>query len=515
MTISANIANVLFQNIIAGRQSRPAIITCDSVWTYQQLVRLTSQVGNGLRQLGVERESRVALLLHDGPELVASFYGAAAIGAIPVPLNTSLLTSDYEFLLQHSRAKVLIVSGALTFLVERIRERCPDLQEIISTSSKRDDQLIWEEWVGGAAPELVPVDVSPDEPAFWLYSSGSTGRQKGVVHIHRAIPATCRLYAKQVLGLNESDICFSAAKLFHAYGLGNGMNFPFFAGGSAILWHGQTLPEMLFDLIQRFHPTVFFATPAHFVAMLEVADTRPAYDLSSLRFCVSAGEALPATTLARWLDRFGLEIIDGIGSTEMLHIFISNRPGQVTPGSSGLAIPGYEAKIVDESRRELPAGEIGDLWVKGESSFLGYWQERARTQTTLIGDWVATGDKYSRDEEGFFWYQGRSDDMLKVNGVWVSPLELERLLIQHPAVVDCAVVGVRDEHDLVQVKAFVVLRPEVDRLHPPIRELQAFMKQRAPQRYPRLFEFLDALPKTATGKVKRFELRGLEAGAGR
>jgi benzoate-CoA ligase family protein len=515
MMISANVANVLFQNIIAGRQSRTAIITSDSIWTYQQLVQLSSQVGNGLRHFGVERENRVALLLHDGPELVASFYGAVAIGAVPVPLNTSLLASDYEFLLQHCRAKVLIVGGALAFLVEHIRERCPDLQEIIFVGGEHDDQLTWEEWVRGAAPELVPVDVSPDEPAFWLYSSGSTGRQKGVVHLHRAVPATCRLYAQQVLGLNESDICFSAAKLFHAYGLGNGMNFPFFVGGSAILWPGQTLPEMLFDLIQRFHPTVFFATPAHFVAMLEVANSRPTYDLSSLRFCISAGEALPATTLTRWLDRFGLEIIDGIGSTEMLHIFISNHPEQIVPGSSGRVVPGYEAKIVDESRKVLPAGEIGDLWVKGESSFLGYWQDRARTQMTLIGDWVVTGDKYSQDEEGFFWYQGRSDDMLKVNGVWVSPLELERLLIQHPAVVECAVVGVRDQHDLVQVKAFVVLKPEVDRQHPPVRELQAFMKQKAPQRYPRLFEFLDALPKTATGKVKRFELRELETGVGR
>jgi benzoate-CoA ligase family protein len=513
--ISANVANVLFENIAAGRQKKTAVITGDSSWTYEQLVRLTCQVGNGLKQLGIERENRIALLLVDSPELVASFYGATAIGAIPVPLNTSLLASDYELLLNHSRAKVLIVSEALAHLVENIRERCPFLREVIIVGGDRSSHLGWENWVSRFVPELVPVDVSPDEPAFWLYSSGSTGRLKGVVHVHRAISVTCRLYAEQILRLDETDICFSAAKLFHAYGLGNGMNFPFFAGGSTLLWHGQTLPEMLFDLIHRFRPTVFFATPAHYVAMLGVANAHAKYDLSALRCCVSAGEGLPATTLANWRERFGLEIIDGIGSTEMLHIFISNRPDHVVPGSSGQVVPGYEAKIVDESGNLLPAGEVGDLWIKGESSFSVYWQDRARTQTALVGDWVVTGDKYYRDLDGYFWYQGRSDDMLKVNGVWVSPLELERLLNEHPAVVECAVIGVRDVHDLVQVKAFVVLKPNGDRLNPPTRELQAFMKQRAPQRYPRMFEFVDALPKTATGKVKRFELREVEAGVGR
>ncbi|HEY4814829.1 MAG TPA: benzoate-CoA ligase family protein [Chthoniobacterales bacterium] len=507
--VSGNVANILFQNLVADRKDRTAIITTDAVWTYERICRLTCQVGNGLRDLGVDRENRVALLMVDSPELVASFYGAAAIGAVPVPLNTSLLASDLHLLLNHSRAKTLIVSEALFHLAENVRQYCPHLREVVTVGERRADALAWNEWINGLEPELVPIEVSPDEPAFWLYSSGSTGRQKGVVHLHRAVSVTCSQYAEEILRLTETDLCFSAAKLFHAYGLGNGMNFPFFAGGSTLLWHGQPLPEMLFDLIRRFRPSVFFATPALFVAMLGVADARPDCDLSSLRCCVSAGEALPATTLIKWRDRFGVEIVDGIGSTEMLHIFISNRPGHVIPGCSGRVVPGYSAKIVDEDGNALPTGEIGDLWVKGESSFSGYWLDRARSRATLIGEWVVTGDKYYQDADGCFWHQGRSDDMLKANGVWVSPLELEALLRQHPAVAESAVIGVRDEHDLLQIKAVVVLRPDAD--PPSSRELQAFMKQRAPQRYPRWFEFVDALPKTATGKVKRFELRDLES----
>jgi len=508
--VSGNVADVLFQNLRAGRKDRTAIITTDEVWTYERIARLTCQVGNGLRSLGIDRENRVVLLMVDSPELVASFYGAAAIGAVPVPLNTSLLVSDLHFLLNHSRAKALIVSEELVHLAENVRKHCPHLREVVTLGEGRTDTLAWDEWISRSESELVPVEVSPDEPAFWLYSSGSTGRQKGVVHLHRSVSVTCQEFAVGTLGLTEADLCFSAAKLFHAYGLGNGMNFPFFVGGSTLLWHGQPLPEMLFDLIRRFRPSLFFATPALFVAMLGVADKRPDCDLSSLRFCVSAGEALPATTLTKWRDRFGLEIIDGIGSTEMLHIFISNRPGNVIPGCSGRVVSGYDAKIVDENGNALPVGEIGDLLVKGESSFSSYWLDRARSQTTLIGEWVVTGDKYYRDADGCFWYQGRSDDMLKANGVWVSPLELEALLNQHPAVAESAIVAVRDEHDLLQIKAVVVLRPSAD--PPSSRELQAFMKQRAPQRYPRRYEFVEALPKTVTGKVKRFELREIESG---
>jgi benzoate-CoA ligase family protein len=508
MEASANVANVLYQNIAAGRENRTAIFSAEAAWTFGELVRLASRVGNALRKLGVERENRVALLLVDGPEFVASFYGAIAIGAVPVPLNTSLTPADYEFLLNHSRARVAIVGTTLAYLIEPIRSRCLQLQQVVLVGGLRPwPCLDWQAWTAEASSELALVEVSPDEPAFWLYSSGSTGRLKAVVHLHRAIPFTCRQYAQQVLELGESDLCFSAAKLFHAYGLGNGMNFPLFVGASTVLWHGSTLPEALFELIHRFHPTIFFATPALFVRMLEVEKK---YDLSSLRFCVSAGEALPATTFERWRDRFGVEIVDGIGSTEMLHIFVSNWPGRCVAGSSGQVVPGYQARIVDENGAPVSPGKVGDLWVSGESSAIGYWHDRARTQTTMRGEWVVTGDKYFQDEGGSFWYQGRSDDMLKVNGVWVSPIELENILNECPAVAECAVIGLRDEDELVQVKAFVVLQPGVERSTALVRELQKFVRLRAPQRYPRMFEFVESLPKTATGKIKRFQLREAE-----
>jgi benzoate-CoA ligase family protein len=508
MEASVNVANVLYQNIASGRENRTAIFSAEATWTFGELVRLASRVGNALRKLGVERENRVALLLVDGPEFVASFYGAIAIGAVPVPLNTSLTPADYEFLLNHSRARVAIVGTTLAYLIEPIRSRCLQLQQVVLVGGLRPwPCLDWQAWTAEASSELALVEVSPDEPAFWLYSSGSTGRLKAVVHLHRAIPFTCRQYAQQVLELGESDICFSAAKLFHAYGLGNGMNFPLFVGASTLLWHGSTLPEALFELINRFHPTIFFATPALFVRMLEVEKK---YDLRSLRFCVSAGEALPATTFERWRDRFGVEIVDGIGSTEMLHIFVSNWPGRCVAGSSGQVVPGYQARIVDENGAPVSPGQVGDLWMSGESSAIGYWHDRARTQTTMRGEWVVTGDKYFQDEAGYFWYQGRSDDMLKVNGVWVSPIELENILNECPAVAECAVVGLRDEDELVQVKAFVVLQPGVERSTALIRELQRFVRLRAPQRYPRVFEFVESLPKTATGKIKRFQLREAE-----
>jgi benzoate-CoA ligase family protein len=508
MNPSANAANLLYQNIIAGREQKTTIYSTERAWACGELTRLTNRVGNALRNLNVERENRVALLLLDSAELVASFYGAMAIGAVPVQLSTFLTSADYEFLLNHSRARVVIVSATLAYLLEPIRSQCPELRHVVLVGSSRSMKGIdWQDWTSKASAELVPVEVSPDEPAFWLYSSGSTGRLKGVVHLHRAISFTCRQYARQVLEIGESDICFSAAKLFHAYGLGNAMNFPLSVGAATVLWPGAALPEALFEVINRFHPTIFFATPALFVAMLALPEVEKKYDLSSLRFCVSAGEALPASTFERWRDRFHLEIVDGIGSTEMLHIFISNRPGRCVAGSSGRVVPGYRAKIVDETGASLGSGEIGDLWVSGESSATGYWHDRARTQTAMQGEWVVTGDKYRRDDQGDYWYQGRSDDMLKVNGVWVSPVELENILNQHPAVAECAVVRIRDEDELIQVKAFVVLEPGTELTAGLTQQLQNFVRRRAPQRYPRLFEFVDSLPKTATGKIKRFQLR--------
>jgi benzoate-CoA ligase family protein len=506
-------ANILYHNIVDGREQKPAVFCSEKSWTYGELVALAGRVGNALSKFGIERENRVALLLMDGVEFIASFYGAIAIGAVPVPLNTSLTTSDYLFLLTHGRAKAPVISAAFAHLIGPIRENCPFLRHIIvadSHGSLPDGAIDWQTWVGESASELVPVELSPDEPAFWLYSSGSTGRPKAVIYLHRAIPSSCDRYAQQVLGLRESDVLLSATKLFHAYGLGNGMNFPLAIGASTVLWHGTALPEAMFEMISRLHPTVFFATPALFAGMLAL-ERGSQYDLASLRFCVSAGEALPASIFKKWKDRFGLEIIDGIGSTEMLHIFISNRPGETVPGSSGKVVLGYHAKIVDEDGIPVAIGQVGDLWVKGESSAIAYWLDHYHSQQVMRGEWVVTGDKYRQDEEGYFWYKGRTGDMFKVNGVWVSPIELENILNEHPSVTESAVIGIRDRNELMQLKAFVVLTPTVEPGSGIIRELQAFIRRRQPQRYPRMFELVQSLPKTVTGKIKRFKLREIES----
>jgi benzoate-CoA ligase family protein len=506
-----NSANVLYQHIEAGRGNKRALLlgkAGEVSWTYGELVNVASRTGNALKQLGVEPENRVALILLDGAEFVASFYGAIAIGAVPVPLNTSLASSDYEVLLQHSRAKVAIISAALAYLIEPIRAQCPELRHVVLGGGLASSVTIsWRQWIDRAQEELVPTDVSPDEPAFWLYSSGSTGLPKGVVHLHRAVPYMCRYYAEQVLGLNESDVCFSAAKFFHGWGICSGMFFPLFFGATTVIWYEQPLAEVLFELIDRFHPTVFFATPVHFAGMLDWSETENKYDLSSLRFCVSAGEPLPRPILERWRSRFGLEILDAIGSSEVLSPFISNRPGHSRPGSTGELVPGFRAKIVNETGEPVVAGEVGDLWVSGETSAIGYWQDRARTQATMRGEWVVTGDKYRCDKDNYFWYEGRSDDMLKINGIWVSPIRVEDALNRHAAVAECAVVGIRGENEMLQINAFVILRPKTEPTAELVGELRSLVRQTFPRLYPPIFQFVTSLPKTVTGKIQRFRLR--------
>ncbi|MDD2710017.1 MAG: benzoate-CoA ligase family protein [Verrucomicrobiae bacterium] len=507
-----NLAGLLYANLAAGRSGKTAVCCGDLRLTYGEMAALTSRAGNALKRAGVERGDRVALLLPDGPEFMAVFLGAAAIGAVAAPFNTNLAAAEYEYLFHHGQAKILVTGAALYPLVETVWPKCPCLKKVIVTGHRFFPQTTnWHVWMDGVSSELAVADTDANEPAFWLYSSGSAGCPKGVVHLHRSMVYSCRYYAQGVLGMDEKDVCFSAAKLYHAYGLGNSLSFPFFSGASSILWPGPPLPEVLFETINRFKPTIFFATPALYVGMLAIDGAEKKYDLSSLRLCVSAGEALPAAVFTQWKERFGGEILDGIGSTEMLHIFISNRPGHARAGSSGLLVPGYQARIIDEQGNPVPPeGGIGDLWVSGESSALEYWNNPEKTRDTMRGEWIVTGDKYSQDAEGFYWYQGRSDDMLKVNGLWVSPIELENVLNEHPDVKESAVVGLRDQNGLIQAKAFVVLRQGVAVSPDMARKLQAFVKQRMPQRYPKLFEFVAVLPRTSTGKIKRFELR--EAG---
>ncbi len=511
-TVNANRYNaseILDHNLAAGRGDKTAITCGDETYTYAQVAELANRTGNVLKQLGVEPENRVLLLLLDTVQFPATFFGAIKMGAVPIPTNTVMQPTDYEYFLNDSRAKAAVVSGPLYKLIEPIRANCKYLQHVVVVDGDgAPDTLDWQSWVEAALPTLDPAETSRDDAAFWLYSSGSTGFPKGVVHLQHDIPFTTKNYAEGVLNLSAHDVCFSASKLFHAYGLGNNMTFPYSVGASTVLFPGRPLPEPIFETITRSKPTLFFSVPTMYAAMLAVPEAEKKYDLSSVRLCISAAEALPAEIYRRWKDRFGLEILDGIGSTEMLHIFISNYPGKVKPGSSGQLVPGYQARIVDENSHEVSPGAVGDLLISGDSAAPFYWNKHERSKFTMRGEWVFTGDKYHLDEAGYFWYDGRSDDMLKVGGMWVSPIEIESALIEHPAVLESGVIGAKDEAGLVKPKAFVVLNEGYTGSPALVKELQDFVKARiAPQKYPRLIEFLDELPKTATGKIQRYKLR--------
>lgn len=498
-------------HVEAGRGDRVAILFRDQVITYREVWEMVNRTGNALQDLGVEMEDRVLLLLLDRPEFVYCFFGAMKFGAVPIPTNTMLRPADYEYLLNDSRAKVLVVDSTLVDQVEPIRRNLKYLRRIVVVGEPVPEEkgyISYNVLVRGASPELSPADTSKDDAAFWLYSSGTTGFPKGAVHLHHDMIYCADLYARNILGINERDRTFSVAKLFFAYGLGNALYFPFRVGASTVLLPDRPLPETVFATVDRYKPTLFFGVPTAYANMLQVKDAEKKYDFSSVRLCVSAGEALPAAVYTRWKERFGVEILDGIGSTEILHIFISNRPGQVRPGSSGQLVPGYEAKIVDEAGREVGPGEEGTLLIRGDSVAAYYWNKHEKTKETMLGSWINTGDTYIRDEDGFFWYQGRSDDMIKAGGIWVSPAEVESALMEHEAVLECGVVGAPDQEGLLKPLAFVVLKQGYAPSPKLAEELQAFVKNRiAPYKYPRWIRFVDSLPKTATGKIQRFRLR--------
>jgi benzoate-CoA ligase family protein len=504
-----NASEVLYHNLQAGRGDKIAIYWQDETMTYAQLSAMASRIGNGLKDLGIPAGSRVMMLLMDTPQFPASYFGAMRAGYIPIPTNTVLPPDNYEYFLNDSEAAAVIVSGPLFPKIAEIRENCPALKHVIVVDGQKAGNIIdFASWIQGSSAELDPVLTRPDEPAFWLYSSGSTGFPKGVVHGHSHIPYTTETYAKQILEISEDDITFSASKAFHAYGLGNNVNFPYSVGASTVLLTGRPTPERVFETIGRFKPTLFFTAPTLYTAMLSVHDAEHKYDLSTIRQCVSAAEALPPEVYRQWHQRFGIEILDGIGSTEMLHIFISNRAGQVKPGSSGWPVPGYEAKIVDEDGKSVAQGEAGDLLINGGSGAAFYWNRPEKTAHTMRGEWMFTGDRYYQDKEGYFFYEGRSDDMFKVSGQWVSPIEVENTLIEHPAIFECAVVSAKDAHQLQRTKAFVVLNEGYSGSESLTEELQNFVKARiAPYKYPRIVQYVDDLPKTATGKIQRFRLR--------
>lgn len=506
------------RNLAEGRGGNAALLHEGKGHTYQDVADAVNRIGNALRSLGAEMEDRVALLLLDSPEFVAAFFGAIKIGAVPIPMNTMLRPADYEYMLQDSRAKVLVVHEVLWEPLRAVRDRFRHLRHILVVGKAERPLLTYDELVQAQPAACQAADTSRDDVAFWLYSSGSTGFPKGAVHLHHDMVFCAELYACPILGIHAQDITFSAAKLFFAYGLGNNLYFPFNVGATAVLYPGRPLPEKVFEVLVTCRPTIFYAVPTLYAAMLQLADAeaqgggarpfRLDQALQSVRACVSAGESLPAPIFQRWKEKFGLEILDGIGSTELLHIFISNRTGDVRPGSSGKVVPGYEARIADEEGRDLPRGEVGNLLIKGDSAAAYYWNKHQKTKETMLGEWVKTGDKYFQDPDGYFWYCGRSDDMLKVGGIWVSPVEVENALIGHPAVLECAVVGAEDSDGLVKPKAYVVLKQGHQPSAELAEELKAYVREAiAPYKYPRWIEFIPELPKTATGKIQRFRLR--------
>jgi benzoate-CoA ligase family protein len=496
-------AHFIDRHLPAGRGANAAIECGDERVTYSELAERVNRCGSALGGVyGVRAGDRVVLLLHDGPAFFYAFYGAIKIGAVPVPINTLWKTNDYRFVLRDSAARVLVVSEALHASVAAIaRDEVPALEHILVV----DDAGTFDRFLecGSAALDAAPT--RRDDPAFWLYSSGSTGTPKGCVHLQHDMVMCAELYAKAVLQIDEHDRFFSVPKLFFAYGLGNGGYFPLAAGATTILWPGPPTPDHVYTVIEKYRPTLFFFVPTGFGMMLA---TPGAFDLSSVRYAVSAGEALPATLYTRFKERFGVDILDAIGSTEALHMFIANRPDAIRPGSSGLLLDGYDAALLDERGQPVARGEVGDLYIRGDAVCREYWNQPEKTARTIQDGWLRTGDKYTQDADGFYWYAGRGDDMLKVGGLWVSPVEVEAALVAHELVQECAVVGCEDADGLTKPYAFVVLRAGVARTASLATDLQQFVRSKlADYKRPRWVEFRDELPKTATGKMQRFKLR--------
>lgn len=496
------------RHIAEGRGDKIAFIDDKGRYSYAELASRVNRAGNLLRSLGVQPEQRVMLALLDGIDFPAMFFGAMKIGAVPVPVNTLLPTQDYDFLLRDSRSAALVVSDALLEKFRPIVTDQPYLRQVLITGRVASTIVPLDTLLQQQSDQLDAEATTPDDVGFWLYSSGSTGKPKGTMHLHGDLVHTAVLYGEDVLGIREDDVVFSAAKLFFAYGMGNAMTFPLHVGATAILMAERPTPQSVMQRLKDHQPSIFYGVPTLYGAIL--ADDTLGREQSSarLRHCVSAGEALPEDIGKRWQERFGSTILDGIGSTEMLHIFLSNRPNDVRFGTTGKAVPGYDLRLVDEYGQDVKDGEIGELLVAGYSSAIGYWNNRAKSLATFQGIWTRTGDKYVRDADGYYTYSGRSDDMLKVSGIWVSPFEVESALLAHESVLEAAVVAHEDADRLIKPKAYIVTRQGVSGDGVLIESLQVFVKGRlAPYKYPRWIEFVDELPKTATGKIQRFKLR--------
>jgi 4-hydroxybenzoate-CoA ligase len=498
---------LLDRNVDEGRGAKLAFTDAVSELTYGDLQKQSCRLANLLRRLGVRREERVAMVMLDTIDFPIVFLGAIRAGVVPVPLNTLLTSDQYAYVLADCRARVLFISEALLPAVKDMLGRMPDLDHVIVSGNDAHAHKKFSDEIAGESDSFVTAATHADEPAFWLYSSGSTGMPKGVRHLHSSLAATADTYAKQVLGIREDDVGLSAAKLFFAYGLGNALTFPMSVGASTVLNPDRPTPAVMFTLMNKYNPSIFFGVPTLFAAMLNEETLKNERGGSRLRICTSAGEALPESVGNAWKARFGVDILDGVGSTELLHIFLSNAPGDIKYGCSGRPVPGYKVRLVNESGADVPDGEVGELLVDAPSAGEGYWNQRSKSRQTFEGHWTRTGDKYIRDADGRYTFCGRSDDMFKVSGIWVSPFEVESALITHPAVLEAAVVPKADPEGLLKPKAFVVLRSDAK-----TQGLQDALKEHVKQKigvwkYPRWIDVVDSLPKTATGKIQRFKLR--------
>ncbi len=505
-------ADLVDRQVSTGRGARIAYVDDRERVTYAELADRVNRAGRALEALGVVAEQRVLLVMLDTIDFPAVFLGAMKLGAVPVPVNTLLTPEDYAYMARNSRARVIVVSDALLPKLGAVLA-APNAPRVVTASSPlggdRADHLRLEDLMARASSDLDAAETCPDDVAFWLYSSGSTGAPKGAVHLHSHLVTTSALYARGILGIREDDVVYSAAKLFFAYGLGNALTFPLSFGATAVLSADRPTPAAVARVMREKKPTIFCGVPTLFASLLADADIQEHGLSPALRVSTSAGEALPKHVGDAWRARFGTDILDGIGSTEMLHIFLSNRPGDIRYGTSGKAVPGYELELRGDDGSTTADGEEGSLWVKGPTACAAYWNQREKSLATFHGPWTRTGDRYVKDADGYYTYSGRADDMLKVGGIWVSPFEVESALASHDAVLEAAVVGHADHEGLIKPKAFVVAKDPARAGDALGSELQAFVKSRlAPYKYPRWIEFVTELPKTATGKIQRYRLRG-------
>lgn len=502
----------LYHNLDEGRENKVCLYFEDSTWTYGDVARNSNKAGNVFRSLGLAIEERILLVLPDCPEFVWSWFGAARIGAVITMVNPLLPSSDYEYYLEYTRARIAVVHHSVLPTFIEATKNAEYLRAIVvvgpldSPTQPRFSLVSLEESITAADNDCPRADTRRDDIAIWLFTSGSTGHPKGAVHLQHDLPYNTEVFAKATMGVRAEDLTVSVPKLFFGYATGTNLLFPFAVGGATALFAERSTPEKLFEVIKRYKPTILTTVPTMINSMLNLSSGSKD-DLASLRFCYSAGEALPIELYERWMHSFGIDICDGIGSAEMFHIYITNRPGDIKPGSLGRIVEGYEAKIVDADGKQVPTGEMGTLRIKGDSASLCYWNAHEKSKETFAGDWCTTGDQFHVDEHGYYWYHGRTDDMLKVSGVFVAPAEIENCLLQHEAVLECAVVG-HESEGLVKPKAFVVLRDEASGSEELAEEIKAFVKANiAIYKYPRWVEFVASLPKNDRGKIDRKKLK--------